>query len=174
VGSNCADFIVFQGTGNKAVNGSGRADVIDVGTGSTFVSGGFAGDADTFFLDGRGSGVSLSTITDFELGRDNATIWGWRAGVSKARVLFSDSDTGAAAGYTGLTLHFENLLPDNAANGSLNANFNSITLSGLTLVQFGAFSLTEHNTQIANNSNSHFIVGQTVDAYGEHGYLFIS
>jgi len=34
--------------------------------------------------------------------------------------------------------------------------------------------VTELNTQIANNSNSHFMVGQTVDAYGEHGYLFIS
>jgi hypothetical protein len=174
VGSNFADFIVLQGTGNKAVNSSGGADVIDGGTGSTFVSGGVAGDADTFFLDGRGSGVSWSTITDFELGRDKATIWGWRAGVSKASVLFNDTDTGGAAGYTGLTLHFENLLPDAAANGSLNANFNSITLSGLTLAQFGASSLTELNDQIANNSNSHFIVGQTTDVYGDHGYLYIS
>jgi hypothetical protein len=174
VGSNFADFIVLQGTGNKAVNSSGGADVIDGGTGSTFVSGGVAGDADTFFLDGRGSGVSWSTITDFELGRDKATIWGWRAGVSKASVLFNDTDTGGAAGYTGLTLHFENLLPDAAANGSLNANFNSITLSGLTLAQFGASSLTELNDQIANNSNSHFIVDQTTDVYGDHGYLYIS
>jgi serralysin len=171
-GSALNDFIVMQGGGNKAVNGGLGNDVIDGGIGSTFVSGG--GGSNTFFLDGRGSGVSWSTITDFELGRDKATIWGWRAGVSKASVLFNDTDTGGAAGYTGLTLHFENLLPDAAANGSLNANFNSITLSGLTLAQFGASSLTELNDQIANNSNSHFIVGQTTDVYGDHGYLYIS
>lgn len=174
VGSNFADFIVLQGTGNKAVNGTGGADVIDGGTGSTFVSGGSAGDADTFFLDGRAPGVSWSTITDFELGSDKVTIWGWKEGVSRASVLFNDVDTGGATGYTGLTLHFENLLPDNAAAGSTNANFNSITLTGLSLVDFGASSIEELNTQIANDLNSHFIVGQTVDAYGEHGYLFIS
>ena len=174
VGSNFGDFIVLQGTGNKAVDAAGGADVIDGGTGSTFVSGGVAGDADTFFLDGRASGVSWSTITDFELGRDKVTIWGWREGVSKASVLFNDTDTGGAAGYTGLTLHFENLLPDAAAAGTLNANFNSVTLSGLTLAQFGASSITELNDQITNETNIHFIVGQTSDAYGEHGYLYIS
>lgn len=174
VGSNFGDFIVLQGTGNKAVDAAGGADVIDGGTGSTFVSGGVAGDADTFFLDGRASGVSWSTITDFELGRDKVTIWGWREGVSKASVLFNDTDTGGAAGYTGLTLHFENLLPDAAAAGTLNANFNSVTLSGLTLAQFGASSITELNDQITNETNIHFIVGQTRDAYGEHGYLYIS
>jgi Ca2+-binding RTX toxin-like protein len=174
VGSNFADFIVLQGTGNKAVNGAGGADVIDGGTGSTFVSGGSGGDADTFFLDGRAPGVSWSTITDFELGRDKVTIWGWKEGVSRASVLFNDVDTGGATGYTGLTLHFENLLPDNAAAGSTNANFNSITLTGLSLADFGASSIQELNTQIANDLNSHFIVGQTVDVYGEHGYLFIS
>jgi Ca2+-binding RTX toxin-like protein len=174
VGSNFADFIVLQGTGNKAVNGAGGADVIDGGTGSTFVSGGGVGDADTFFLDGRAPGVSWSTITDFELGRDKVTIWGWKEGVSRASVLFNDVDTGGAAGYTGLTLHFENLLPDNAAAGTTNSNFNSITLTGLKLADFGASSIQELNAQITNDLNSHFIVGQTVDAYGEHGYLFIS
>jgi Ca2+-binding RTX toxin-like protein len=174
VGSNFGDFIVLQGTGNKAVDAAGGADVIDGGTGSTFVSGGVAGDADTFFLDGRASGVSWSTITDFELGRDKVTIWGWKEGVSKASVLFNDTDTGGAAGYTGLTLHFENLLPDSAPAGTLNANFNSVTLSGLTLAQFGASSITELNDQITNETNIHFIVGQTSDVYGEHGYLYIS
>lgn len=173
VGSNFGDFIVLQGTGNKAVNGAGGADVIDGGTGSTFVSGGTGGDAETFFLDGRAQGVSWSTITDFDLGLDKVTIWGWKAGVSRVSVLFNDVDTGGATGYTGLTLHFENLLPDGAAEGTLNANFNSITLSGLTLSDFGAGSLEELNAQIANGQNSHFVVGATNDAYGEHGYLFI-
>jgi hypothetical protein len=171
VGSNFADFIVLQGTGNKAVNGAGGADVIDGGTGSTFVSGGSGGDADTFFLDGRAPGVSWSTITDFELGLDKATIWGWKEGVSS--VLAVDAE-GGASGYTGLTLHFKNLLPDNASATDTNESLNSITLTGKTLQDFGASSVAELNQQIASGSNSHFLVGQTNDAYGEHGYLFIS
>jgi hypothetical protein len=171
VGSNFADFIVLQGTGNKAVNGAGGADVIDGGTGSTFVSGGTAGDADTFFLDGRAPGVSWSTITDFELGLDKATIWGWKEGVSS--VLAVDAE-GGASGYTGLTLHFKNLLPDGALDTDTNESLNSITLTDKTLADFGASSLEELNAQIASQTNDHFRVGQTVDAYGEHGYLFIS
>ena len=66
------------------------ADVIDGGTGSTFISGGGRVDADTFFLDGRGAGVSWSTITDFEQGLDRATIWGWKAGVSRVSSAFAD------------------------------------------------------------------------------------
>jgi hypothetical protein len=73
-----------------------------------------------------------------------------------------------------LTLHFENLLPDDAAAGQTNSNFNSITLSRLTLADFGASSLTDLNAQIAAGTNSHFVVGKTVDDFGEHGYLFLS
>jgi hypothetical protein len=143
--------------------------VIDGGVGSTFVSGG--GGSNTFFLDGRATGISWSTITDFQLDQDRATIWGWKQGVSRVAAFEAN---GGAAGFSGLTLHFENLLPDNAASGATNANFNSITLTGKTLQDFGASSLTELNQQIASGSNSHFLVGQTSDAYGEHGYLFIS
>jgi serralysin len=168
-GSNLNDFIVLQGGGNKAVNGGLGDDVIDGGTGSTFVSGG--GGSNTFFLDGRASGVSWSTITDFQLGADKATIWGWKQGVSRVKAVEAD---GGAAGYSGLTLHFENLLPDGSPSGSLNANLNSITLSNLSLSSFGASSVAELNQQITSGSNSHFVVGQTNDVYGEHGYLYIS
>jgi len=168
-GSELNDFIVLQGGGNKAVNGGLGNDVIDGGTGSTFVSGG--GGSNTFFLDGRASGVSWSTITDFQLGQDKATIWGWKTGVSRVQAI---EVNGGAPNYTGLTLHFENLLPDGSASTARNSNLNSITFSNKTLSDFGVTSLDQLNQQIANGLNSHFIVGQTTDAYGDHGYLFIS
>lgn len=81
---------------------------------------------------------------------------------------------GGATGFSGFTLHFENLLTDGAASGATSADFNSITVTGKTLQDFGANSVAELNQQIVAGSNSHFIVGQTNDAYGEHEYLFIS
>jgi serralysin len=168
-GSALNDFIVLQGGGNKAVNGGLGNDVIDGGTGSTFVSGG--GGANTFFLDGRASGVSWSTITDFQFGQDKATIWGWKEGVSRVKEVV---ENGGATGYSGLTLHFENLLPDGSASSARNANLNSITFTSKSLSDFGVESVAELNQQIASGSNSHFIVGATNDVYGEHGYLFIS
>jgi Ca2+-binding RTX toxin-like protein len=171
VGSAFNDFIVLQGTGNKAVDGGEGSDIIGGGTGSNFVTGGGSGIADTFFFDGRATGTSWSTITDFELGLDKATIWGWKQGVS--RVFALDAERGAED-YTGLTLHFENLLPDGASATDTNPNLNSITLTGLTLSDFGASSLEELNAQIANQTNSHFVVSSVSDVYGDHGYLFIS
>jgi Ca2+-binding RTX toxin-like protein len=169
-GSALNDFIVLQGGGNKAVNGGLGDDVIDGGTGSTFVSGG--GGSNTFFLDGRASGVSWSTITDFQLGEgDKATIWGWKEGVSRVKEVV---ENGGAAGYAGLTLHFENLLPDGSASTARNASLNSITFTSKSLSDFGVESVSELNQQIASGSNSHFIVGATNDVYGEHGYLYIS
>jgi Ca2+-binding RTX toxin-like protein len=171
VGSAFNDFIVLQGTGNKAVDGGEGSDIIGGGTGSNFVTGGGSGIADTFFFDGRATGTSWSTITDFELGLDKATIWGWKKGVS--RVFALDAERGAAD-YTGLTLHFENLLPDGASATDTNPNLNSITLTGLKLSDFGASSLEELNAQIANQTNSHFVVSTVSDVHGDHGYLLIS
>lgn len=175
IGSTFNEFIKLAGTGNKAVSGGGGNDVIDGGTGSTFVSGGgSATDACTFFLDGRAPGVSWSTITDFDIGYDRATIWGWTPGVSQVNVSFTDFNTGGATGYTGLTLHFNHLLPDNHLPNDRNPDLNSITLSGRTLADFGAASLVELNSQISAGTNPHFVVGSTVDQFGEHGYLYIS
>ena len=171
VGSAFNDFIVLQGTGNKAVDGGEGSDIMDGGTGSSFVTGGGAGIADTFFFDGRSAGTTWSTIADFELGLDKTTIWGWKEGVS--RVFALDAE-GGAAGYTGLTLHFENLLPDGASATDTNPNLNSITLTGLELSDFGVSSLAELNAQIANQTNSHFVVDTVSDVHGDHGYLLIS
>ena len=175
VGSTDNDFIKLGGSGNKAVSGGGGNNVIDGGTGSTFISGGgTTSNSNTFFLDGRANGTTWSTIADFHFNQDHATIWGWLAGVSKIDTLFTDANTGGASGYTGLTLHFDNLLPDGSSNSTRNPNLNSITLSGHTLAEFGASSLADLNTQIANGTNSHFLVGQTHDTYGDHGYLWIN
>jgi Ca2+-binding RTX toxin-like protein len=174
VGGATNDFIVLQGTGNKAVDAGGGKNVIDGGTGSTFITAGGANFSDTFFLDGRAPGTSWSTIVDFELGLDKATIWGWKAGVSKVNAAFTDFNTGGAEGYTGLTLHFDNLLPDGSSSTATNPNLNSITFTGLELQDFGVSSLAELNTQLTNQSNSHFQVSSVTDAFGEHGYLYIS
>lgn len=170
-GSNDNDFIKVADANSlgKAVNGGGGNDVIDGGVGSTFISGG--GGTNIFFLDGRAPGVSWSTITDFQLGQDKVTIWGWKQGVSK--VAFVDN-FGGAIGYDGLTLHFENLLPSNAGADATNSTWNSITLSGRNLSDLGAKSLDDLNAQILNGSNPFLITSQTVDDFGTHGYLHIS
>ncbi len=79
IGSDLGDFMNL-GAGNDAAEGGGGDDILDGGTGSNFLTGG-AG-TDTFFLDGRGTGVTWSTITDFEPG-EWTTAWGWKEGVSK-------------------------------------------------------------------------------------------
>lgn len=183
-GARTNDFIkVSDGNSvGKAVDGGGGSDVIDGGVGSTFISGGISHAGSTFFLDGRASGTSWSTITDFNFGSDAATIWGFVKGVSDLNNLFNDANNGGATGYTGLTLHFNNLLADGLNNGS-NPDLNSITLSGHTLSDIGATSIDDLNTQIVNASynavnqqyevNSHILIGQTHDTYGDHSYLFI-
>lgn len=88
--------------------------------------------------------------------------------------LFSDFNTAGAEEYRGLTLHFENLLPDEAVTGQTHSNFQSITLSERTLAEFGATSFDELNAQIAAQTNIHFQVGTISDANGDIGYLFIS
>uniref|UniRef100_UPI0021D49BB3 cadherin-like domain-containing protein n=1 Tax=Methylobacter psychrophilus TaxID=96941 RepID=UPI0021D49BB3 len=172
IGSTSNDFIKLAGTGNKAANGGGGNDVLDGSTGSSFLSGGDG--INTFFMDGRATGVTWSTLTDFTQGQDKATIWGWVKGVSTINAGFTDFNTGGATDYTGLTLHIQNLLPDGSVSGATNSALNSLTLTGHTLAQFGASSLADLNTQIINGTNTHFIVGQTTDDLGVHGYLSIS
>jgi uncharacterized delta-60 repeat protein len=178
IGSSDNDFIKVASANSvgKAVSGGGGDDVIDGGVGSTFISGGGAlgnTDSSTYFLDGRAPGTSWSTITDFKLDVDKATIWGFVKGVSSVDTSFMNFNQEGATGYQGLTLHFKNLLPSGQTQGS-NANLNSITFSGKTLADFGASSLAELNTQINNQTNPNFLVGATQDNLGTHGYLFIN
>jgi hypothetical protein len=178
IGSQFNDFIKLGSTNSagKAINGGGGNDVIDGGVGSAFISGGGAPgntDSSTFFVDGRAPGTSWSTITDFKLDIDKATIWGFIRGISSVDTSFTNFNGAGAAGFEGLTLHFKNLLPSNRTSDT-NPFLNSITLSGRTLEEFGASSLAELNTQINNGTNPNFLVGQTVDGFGTHGYLYIS
>ena len=172
-GSSDNEFIKVSSSNSigKAVNGNGGSDVIDGGVGSTFVTGG-DGHSDTFFLDGRAPGVSWSTITDFKMNTDKATIWGFVKGVSSIDTSFANYNSEGAAGYTGLTLHFKNLLPDGQTAGS-NPNLNSITFSGHTLAELGASSLADLNSQINAGTNAHILVGATQDSSGTHSYLYI-
>jgi Ca2+-binding RTX toxin-like protein len=173
IGSQFNDFIKVASANSvgKAVDAGAGADVIDGGVGSTFITGGSGGD--TFFLDGRAPGTSWSTITDFAADSDMLTIWGFVRGVSSVDASFANFNTDGALGYQGLTFHFKNLLPSGQTEGS-NPNLNSVTLSGRTLAEFGASSLAELNTQINSGTNANFLVGQTDDIFGTHGYLFIS
>jgi hypothetical protein len=176
IGSQYNDFIKLASTNSqgKAVNGGGGNDVIDGGVGSTFITGsGTSANSTTYFLDGRAPGISWSTITDFKLDVDKVTIWGFVKGVSSVDTSFANFNTDGAGGYEGLTLHFKNLLPSGQTSGS-NPNLNSITLSGRTLEEFGASSLTELNNQINNQTNPNFLVGSTQDSFGTHEYLFIN
>jgi hypothetical protein len=170
-GSSSNEFIKVANSNSigKAVNGNGGSDVIDGGEGSTFVTGG-ANHSSIFFLDGRAPGESWSTVTDFQPGIDKITIWGFVKGVSYIDTRFTDFNNEGATGYTGLTLHFLNLLPDGQTSGT-NPIYNSITLTGHTLQEFGVNSLAELNTQINNDTNNHIVVGATQDALGTHSYL---
>lgn len=169
-GSVDNDFIkvAHETSDGKAVDAGEGDDVVDGGVGSTFITGG--GGSNTFFLDGRAPGVSWSTITDFKLGTDKATIWGWKQGLSRVAAV----EISGAEGYQGLTLHFENLLPDDAAPGQTNLTLNSITLSRLGLSDLGVSSLEELNAQIASGGGGYFQVGSVSDQFGDHGYLYIN
>lgn len=95
-GTPNADFI-HSGGGTDAIDGAAGDDVLDGGTGSNFLTGGTG--ADTFFVDGRGGGVTWSTVTDLEAG-EWVTAWGWKEGVSKltwVEMAGADSSRGATA-----------------------------------------------------------------------------
>ena len=189
VGTN--DFIYLSSTNtaaNKATNGNGGQDVIAGGVGSSFIAGGTNHNS-TFFLDGRASGVSWSTITDFNIGTDNLTIFGWNP--SNSSLNTSNPVINGAVGYTGLTLYMNNLAPDGSAANYVNSALNQITLANHTLAEFGYNSVAALNTALQtlsteaiNNSgadiiashtasNGHFTVGQTTDNVGTgiHWYL---
>ena len=89
-GTKFNDFMNLAG-GNDAVHMGPGNDVVDGGGGSNFLS----GDAghDTFYLDGRFLVPVWSCITDWEAG-EALTLWGWKAGVSKAAWSENDGLTG--------------------------------------------------------------------------------
>ncbi|MGY0779816.1 Calx-beta domain-containing protein [Azospirillum argentinense] len=116
-GSSGNDFINLFG-GDDAASGGDGDDVLDGGTGSNFLSGGSG--QDTFFVDGRGGGVTWSTVTDLEKG-EWATIWGFREGVSK----LTWQDMSGTDGFKGATAFC-----DLDGNGSIDA---AMTFAGVAV-----------------------------------------
>ncbi|KAA0678610.1 reprolysin-like metallopeptidase [Roseomonas genomospecies 6] len=116
IGSTRSDFMNLLG-GNDAAQGANGNDVLDGGVGSNFLTGG-AG-LDTFFIDGRGEGVTWSTVTDLQP-EEWAVAWGWRDTTSK----LTWEDLAGAGGYQGATARI-----DMDGNGGTDL---SLTFSGRT------------------------------------------
>ena len=173
-GSRLNDFIALQGEGNKAVEGGAGHDVMDGGKGESVLTGGLG--QDTFFFDGRSFGSAWTTVTDFDLGQDRVTVWGWQAGLSRVTVTqtAATQTTGSNAAEQSLTLYFENLLSSQLNEDGFETSQQAMSLTGLSLSDFGVSSVRELNAQIASGSQAHFQTGTIADAYGEHGYLYLS
>jgi hypothetical protein len=120
ISTTAQNVFVKGGSGSDALAVSGGQNVLDGGGGSNFLVGGKgAGSQDTFFVDGRGGVVTWSTIVNFHLG-DQATIFGFHAGIST--LPFTDDD--GVQGFTGITAHSEL----NGAGTGVNA---SMTFAGI-------------------------------------------
>ncbi|WP_282184559.1 reprolysin-like metallopeptidase [Azospirillum brasilense] len=129
IGSEQGDFMNLLG-GNDAAQGGSGDDVLDGGEGSNFLTGG-AG-TDTFFIDGRGDGVTWSTVTDLQ--PEEWTIaWGWTDAVSRV----TWEDLAGADGYQGATARID--LDGNGAT-DLSLTFSGQTPGGLVAMpgQVGA------------------------------------
>ncbi len=121
ISANVADVFLQGGSGNDALSASAGSNVLDGGTGSNFLTGatGADGGADTFFVDGRGSGSTWDTLVNFHVG-DAVTLWGFVPGQS---TMNWDGVQGAS-GYQGATLTAS--FPGRAASGT-------VTFAGVSL-----------------------------------------
>ncbi|NUB23234.1 calcium-binding-like protein, partial [Azospirillum formosense] len=122
-GSDGNDFLNLLG-GDDAASGGAGDDVLDGGSGSNWLIGGSG--KDTFFVDGRGTEVTWSTVTDLEQG-EWSTLWGYKEGTSTLR--WEEMD--GAEGYKGATVHC-----DIDGNGTIDA---SMTFAGKSV---GAMTMT--------------------------------
>ena len=95
---------IHGGSGDDAITAHGGHNVLDGGSGSNFLTGGSGADggSDTFFADGRGGRPVWSTLVNFHAG-DDATIWGFKSGVSA----YAWAENEGAQGFKGATLHVE-------------------------------------------------------------------
>ena len=99
-GTDYSEFMNLLG-GTDAVDGRGGDDVLDAGTGSNFMTGGTG--EDTFFIDGRESQNTWSTITDLTT-EDTVTLWGWQNGTSQ---LIATQENQGASGFKGITYFYD-------------------------------------------------------------------
>ena len=101
--ANLQNALLQGGPGDDALQVTGGDNVLDGATGSNFLVGGAGSDGghDSFVLDASSS-ITWNTIVNFHQG-DQATIYGFTAGVSTRPVTASDG----VANYQGVTIHAE-------------------------------------------------------------------
>lgn len=118
-----ANASLTGGAGTDALKAIAGNNILDGGAGSSFLVGatGADGGIDQFFVDGRGTSPTWSTIVHFHHG-DQVTLWGFQDGLSTLAWAAPEG----AAGYTGATLH-------SALAGAGTGVNASLTLAGLTL-----------------------------------------
>jgi Ca2+-binding RTX toxin-like protein len=126
------NIFIKTGSGTDAIRVTSGRNVLDGGTGSNFLVGGTG--KDSFFVDGRGGGVTWSTVVNFHAG-DDATVWGWRNGVSK----LSWADNQGTGGFAGATAHI-----DLFGTGTID---DSITFAGYSVAQAQQFFQSSGNVQ---------------------------
>ena len=129
------NVFIHTGSGNDAITVTSGQNVLDAGQGSNFLTGGTGND--TFFVDGRGGGVTWDTLVNFHAG-DTMTLWGFTDGTSG--YIWADND--GTAGYTGRTIH-----ADLAGTGGVTA---SVTFAGASAADTARYSIT---TGVVGNSS---------------------
>lgn len=104
IASSVPNAFLHGSVGDDALNASSGSNVLDGGPGSNFLVGaaGTDGGVDTFFVDGRGTSVTWSTVVNFHHG-DAVTFWGFSDGMSTMPWTAVDG----AKGYQGATIHSE-------------------------------------------------------------------
>jgi hypothetical protein len=124
--------------GGNALQVLSGQNVLDGGIGSNFLVGG-TGD-DTFFLDGRGGGVSWGTVVNFNKG-DAVTFWGWKDGVTT----YDWFSSLGASGFAGATIRAHLA----GGTGEYDA---SITFAGVDLATATSFAFLKGD---AGNGNTY-------------------
>ncbi|MCC6719083.1 MAG: hypothetical protein IT555_14470 [Acetobacteraceae bacterium] len=134
VAANIPNVFLHGGgvVGGNALQVLSGNNVLDGGTGSNFLVGGTGsgpGQTDTFFLDGRGGGVSWGTVVNFHQG-DAVTFWGWKDGTTN----FDWFASAGASGFEGATIHAR-------LNGGAGAYDASITFAHIDLATAKNFTM---------------------------------
>ena len=138
------NVFLHGGAGDDALQAIAGSNVLDGGGGSNFLIGatGADGGKDTFYVDERGGSVTWSTLVNFHVG-DQATIFGFKQGVSTLPIVASDG----AAGYTGVTIHSEIGGAGTGVNGS-------VTFAGVSLSDFN----TKFNLGYGNVGGADYLI----------------
>ena len=138
------NVFLHGGAGDDALQAFAGSNVLDGGGGSNFLIGatGADGGKDTFYVDERGGSVTWSTLVNFHVG-DQATIFGFKQGVSTLPIVASDG----AAGYTGVTIHSEIGGAGTGVNGS-------VTFAGVSLSDFN----TKFNLGYGNVGGADYLI----------------